>query len=44
MRSWTGASGRLRRRMSALCVGEGSGSGDLLSWTDGGLVSQGVVG
>ena len=45
MRSWTGTSGRLRRRASALCVGGGSELGDLVSWAGCcGLVSQGVVG
>ena len=43
-RSWTGASGRLRRRTSALCVGGDSKLGDLVSWTACGLVNQGIVG
>ena len=44
-RSWTGAaSGRLRRKMSALCFVGDSESGDLASWNGDGLVSQGVVG
>ena len=43
-RSWTGASGRLRRRTSTLCVGGGSELGDLVSWTACGLVNQGIVG
>ena len=43
-RSWAAASGRLRRRTSVLRVGGGTKSGDLVSWTGCGLVSQGVVG
>ena len=44
-RSWTGAaSGRLRRKMSALCFVGDSESGDLASWNGDGLVNQGAVG
>jgi hypothetical protein len=43
-RSWAGASGRLRRWASALCLGGGDRLGDVVSWTGAGLVNQGVVG
>ena len=43
-RSWTAASGRLRRRMSTLRVGGDSKLGDLVSWAACGLVNQGIVG
>ena len=43
-RSWAGASGRLRRRVSALCWGGGSELWGPVSWTGAGLVNQGVVG
>jgi len=43
-RSWTRASGRLRRKTSALCFVGGSESGDLASWNGDGLVNHGVVG